>query len=306
MGYEIKNFPLVSILIPACNRREYFELSLKSALEQTYENIEIIICDDSTNDDVQRVVERYAPFNSNIYYFRNNPPLPGSGLENAQKCLEISSGEYINYLFDDDLFHREKIKKMLPHLMNYDNLSLVTSHRKIIDDKGLSMPPIPSSIQLFDRATTIDGKTLIRFMLKNLLNVLGEPTTVLFRKRDIKNKFGSFNGKQYRCLTDLAMWIELLSIGDALYLPDTLSYFRVHMGQNSMNKELMHLATLESYTLIIDAYKLGIIESRNDYKDYLLNFLNGNLRKFIKYRSETAVSEEIYRCFEDTLKELLD
>lgn len=306
MGYEIMDLPLVSILIPACNRGKYFELALKSALGQVYENIEIIIGDDSTNNDVQRVVERYAPFNSNIHYFRNDPPLPGRGLGNAQKCLELSSGEYINYLFDDDLFHREKIKRMLPNLMNNENLSLVTSHRGIIDEKGCSMPPIPSSIRLFDRATTIDGKTLVRFMLKNLLNVVGEPTTVLFRKKDVKNKFGCFNGRQYRCLTDLAMWMELLSIGNGIYLPDTLSYFRVHSEQNSMDKELMLLATLESHNLIRDAYKLGIIENRYEYKDYLLNFLNGNLRKIMKHNLGTVIGREIYKCFEDTLKELLD
>lgn len=305
-GYEMKELPLVSILIPTCNRPEYFELALKSALGQLYGNIEIIVCDDSTNDDIQRIVKRYSLLNSNIHYFRNDPPLGGLGLENAQKCLELSSGEYINYLFDDDLFHREKIVKMLPYLVDNKNLSLVTSHRKIIDKGGRSMSPLPSSIQLFDRATTIEGKTLIRFMLRNLLNVVGEPTTVLFRKRDIQNKFGCFNGKQYRCLTDLAMWMELLSTHDGLYLPDTLSYFRVHNGQNSMNNELMLLGTLESHCLIKDSYELGIIENKDEYKDYLLNFLNGNLRKIRKHKLEAAAGKEIYKCFEDTLKELLN
>lgn len=304
-GNEMKGLPLVSILIPAFNRPEYFEPALRSALEQIYENIEIIICDDSTNDDVQNIVKRYSPFNSNIIYCRNNPPLGGFGLHNCQKCLELSSGEYINYLFDDDLFHIEKIKKMLPHLMNDENLSLVTSHRKIIDEKGQSMPSLPSSMQLFDKPTTIEGKTLIRFMLKNMLNVVGEPTTVLFKKRNIQKKFGCFNGKQYRCLTDLAMWMELLSTGNGLYLPDTLSYFRVHSRQNSKNNELMLLGTLESYSLIKDAYELGIIESKEEYRDCLLNFLNGNLKKFMKHKPKAAVSEEIYKCFEDTLRELL-
>lgn len=305
-GYEMKELPLVSILIPTCNRPEYFELALKSALGQIYGNIEIIICDDSTNDDIQKIVNRYSPLNSNIHYFRNAPPLGGLGLGNAQKCLELSSGEYINYLFDDDLFHREKIVKMLPYLVNNKGLSLVTSHRKIIDEKGHSMSPLPSSIQLFDRVTTIEGKTLIRFMLKNLLNVVGEPTTVLFRKRDINNRFGCFNGKQYRCLTDLAMWLELLSTHDGMYLPDTLSYFRVHSGQNSMNNELMLLGTLETHSLIKGAYELGIIENKEEYKECLLNFLSSNLRKFMKHSLETAVSEDIYKCFEDTLKELLN
>ena len=48
------HLPKVSILIPAYNRPHYLELALKSALNQTYENIEIIISDDSTNDEVKQ------------------------------------------------------------------------------------------------------------------------------------------------------------------------------------------------------------------------------------------------------------
>lgn len=307
--------PLVSILIPACNRPEFFELALKSALEQTYENIEIIICDDSTNNDVFNVANRYTPLHSNIHYFKNEKPLPGRGIENSQKCLELSSGEYINYLFDDDLFHREKIVKMLPYLINNKSLTLVTSHRKIINENGDYMAPLPSSVRLFDKTTAIEGKAFLRFMLKNLLNVIGEPTTVLFRKKDIENKFGFYNGKQYKCLADLAMWMQLLSKGDGVYLPETLSYFRVHNTQNSKDTEFMLLATLESYSLIKAAFENGIINSREEYNDCLINFLSGNLRKVSMYKgsiqrdeyleSTSQTINEIYNCFENSLKEIV-
>lgn len=316
MKCEVNPTPLVSILIPACNMPEFFELALRSALEQIYENIEIIVCDDSRNDDVFHVIKRYTPLYSNIHYFKNEPPLPGKGLGNSQKCLEHSSGEYINYLFHDDLFHREKIAKMLPYLLNNKNLSLVTSYRQIINEKGDNLPPIPSSVKLFDKVTPVEGKLLIRFMLRNLLNVVGEPTTVLFRKKDIQNKFGYYNGKQYRCLTDLAMWIQLLSNGDGIYLPDTLSYFRVHDGQNSKDSELMLLGTTESYSLIKDAFENGIISSRNEYEDCLTNFFIGNLRKLVMYKkgnqkninleSTSIIYEEINNCFESSLREILD
>lgn len=308
--------PLVSILIPACNKPEFFEEALRSALGQLYRNIEIIICDDSTNDDVYKVVRRYTPLHPNIHYFKNDPPLPGKGLGNAQKCLELSSGEYINYLCDDDLFHREKILKMLPYLINNKNISLVTSYRKIIDEKGDPLPPLPSSVLLFDKASAVEGRSLIRFMLKNLLNIIGEPTTVLFRKKDLHNKFGCYNGKQYRCLTDIAMWMGLLSKGDGVYLPESLSYFRVHDKQNSKDTELMLLGTQESYSLIKDAYENGILSNREEYTNCLINFLNGNLRKISMYKraapkngssdSKLLISKEIYDCFENSLREILN
>lgn len=308
--------PLVSILIPACNRPEFFEQALRSALGQIYGNIEIIICDDSSNNEVSNIVKRYAPLNSNINYFKNEKTLPGKGIGNAQKCLELASGEYINYLFDDDLFHREKITKMLPWLVNNENVSLVTSCRKIIDENGNNLAPIPSSVRLFDKATTVEGKTFIRFMLKNMLNVIGEPTTVLFRKKDVENRFGFYSGKQYRCLTDLAMWLQLLSKGNAVYLPDTLSNFRIHSTQNSKDAELMLLGTLESYSLIRAAFENGIITCREEYQDYLINFLSGNLSKISNFKREhknnysldstPGIIKEIYSCFENTLREIVD
>jgi glycosyltransferase involved in cell wall biosynthesis len=307
--------PLVSILIPAFNRPDYLELALRSALGQLYENIEIIICDDSTNNDVLNMVNRYIPLHSNILYFKNNNPLGEHGLLNAQRCLELSSGEYVNFLFDDDLFHREKILKMLPYLLNNNSVSLVTSYRQIIDEKGDYLSPIPSSVKLFNKATAIEGKAFIRFILKNLLNVIGEPTTVLFRKKDIENKYGFYNGKQYKCLTDLAMWIQLLSRGDGVYIPEALSYFRIHNGQNSKNLELMSSGSQESLSLINDAFENGILCSRNEYNDCIINWVYGNLSKIIMinkaiqnnevFDPDSLSAKELYNCFEYALKELL-
>ena len=91
-------------MIPAYNRPQYLVRAVISALWQTYKNIEIIICDDSTNNEVQTTISflnRYPQ----IKYVKNEKNL---FLENWHKCYELASGEYINFLMDDDLFHKEK------------------------------------------------------------------------------------------------------------------------------------------------------------------------------------------------------
>lgn len=55
---NIKNVPLVSILIPTYNRPHYFKIALESALAQTYSNIEIIVGDDSTNNETEKLIYR--------------------------------------------------------------------------------------------------------------------------------------------------------------------------------------------------------------------------------------------------------
>ncbi len=69
---NIKNVPLVSILIPTYNRPHYFKIALESALAQTYSNIEIIVGDDSTNNETEKLIYRdYLHKHKHITYIRN-------------------------------------------------------------------------------------------------------------------------------------------------------------------------------------------------------------------------------------------
>ena len=66
----VDQLPLVSVLIPTYNRPRYFEEALCSVLEQTYPNIEIIVGDDSTNDETEKVLQKYLCDHSNITYIK--------------------------------------------------------------------------------------------------------------------------------------------------------------------------------------------------------------------------------------------
>ncbi len=139
--------PLVSILIPAYNRPHYLRLALESAINQTYPNIEIIICDDSTNMDVSVMLKPYLVRYPNIKYFKNDTVL---FVKNWNKCFELSSGEYVNYLMDDDLFHPEKIERMMACCLEMPDVALVTSYRQLIDGSGNERPAVYATRRLFD------------------------------------------------------------------------------------------------------------------------------------------------------------
>ncbi|UUZ86358.1 glycosyltransferase [Paenibacillus sp. P26] len=125
--------PLVSVVIPAYNRPNTLQIAVDSVLEQTYPNIEIIICDDSTNHGVQEMLEPYLRSYPQIQYFKNEKNL---FLGNWHKCFDLAKGEYINYLMDDDVFHKDKIKKMIYFYEQFDNITLVTSYRQTINEAG--------------------------------------------------------------------------------------------------------------------------------------------------------------------------
>ncbi|AAK80302.1 glycosyltransferase involved in cell wall biosynthesis [Clostridium acetobutylicum] len=265
----MRDNPLVSILIPTFNRPMLLEKSLRSAVNQTYKNIEIVICDDSTNYDSKTVVESYMKRYKNIRYYFNNGPLGNFGLNNVKKCYELSKGEYINYLNDDDMFHKSKIMRMIRYFQNYKKITLVTSHRSVIDKNDNILPDINATKRIRYLNRPVSGRIIAKLMF-NLGNFIGEPTTVLFKKSDVKN-FGSLNGKQYYSLIDAATWFELLSKGYCVYIADTLSYFRIHEGQNTNRPEVSGRFLLEWKDLNDYGYRKKIIDSEF-YKRFLLSF----------------------------------
>ncbi|MWV46619.1 glycosyltransferase [Paenibacillus sp. HJL G12] len=265
--------PKVSILIPAYNRPYYLELALRSAIYQSYPNIEIIICDDSTNNEVERVVEPYLKEYSHIKYYKNPVNL---ALQNWYKLFDLAEGKYINYLMDDDLFKFNKIEKMVSFLECDPDISLVTSFRERIDENGERLPSTSSTRRLFDSDVCIDGREFGSLMLKQTENLIGEPTTAMFRKEDI-NKFGHFNENEYCVLNDLATWLSLMKKGKVAYISEALSYFRIHSGQNQRNTKYMVLSIEEWLKLLTSALEDEFFSSKVDYKKSLIRYLQNSL-----------------------------
>ncbi|UIK13636.1 glycosyltransferase family 2 protein (plasmid) [Rhizobium leguminosarum] len=90
--------PRVSICIPAYNP-DYFELCLRSALAQSFVDAEILVSDDCPTDAIKVICDKYVRF---VQYSRNPNPGPES---NVRRLVQIANGEYIKFLFDDDVLH---------------------------------------------------------------------------------------------------------------------------------------------------------------------------------------------------------
>jgi glycosyltransferase involved in cell wall biosynthesis len=311
-------FPLVSILIPTYNRPKLLMEALESVLQQTYRNIEIIICDDSTNEETKLMIQSFLSDNDikHITYIKNSERLgKGTGLENAQKCFELSNGEFINFLMDDDKFAPEKISKMVNYYLQFENISLVTSYRQVINEKGELLNPIEATKKLFETDTIVDGRALGRYILSNMLNVIGELTSVLFRKKDLDRKFGNYLGRQYNPLSDVSTWLHLLQKGQAVYIAEPLSYFRLHSGQNANNITNIINGAIEWYHLINDSYyKTDYIDNLDHFHQNLTNWLEKNIHtiKHVKklsfdkdfVRENRKLINQLYQCFEECIKNI--
>lgn len=235
-GRDMKT-PTVSILIPTYNYARYLPEAIESILAQDFSDFELIIADDASSDNTVEICEAYANRDARIRFFRHEKNL---GLvENFNWCLRQACGKYIKYMLADDKFAKPYALRMLVEAIERrSNISLVTSARSLMNEAsnitGVWNPLGPKPL-LFS------GKKLIRKCLTRNINLIGEPTAVLFKKQDASRGFD----KEYRQLVDLEMWIHLLLIGDLIYLPDSLCCFRQHSEQQTAKNKISNLHEFE-------------------------------------------------------------
>ncbi|WP_164709113.1 glycosyltransferase family 2 protein, partial [Pseudomonas viridiflava] len=96
----MNSVPLASIVIPAFNP-SFFRAALQSALDQVYDNLEIIVCDDCRTDEIKTIFDELVPSDSDRARYVCNPMRLGFQ-GNLLKCLEEADSEYIKFLCDDD------------------------------------------------------------------------------------------------------------------------------------------------------------------------------------------------------------
>lgn len=255
--------PLVSVLIPAYNPR-FFEEALVSAVEQDYRNLEIIVCDDSEGEAIGNVCRRIAY--GRIVYVKNRKNLGFSG--NFTQCFNLAKGEYVKFLNDDDILLQPCISRMVQEFETHGpELALVTSRRHVINEQSIIGDDLVDTHPIAFVTSYMQGLELGNFTLVNSTNVIGEPTTVMFRKRDVDLHGHLFmlNGNEYTCLADLSLWLRLLSKGGAVYIAEPLSLFRVHPGQEQKKSHVALKCLTERFFLVADARSLGFLQPPNLY-----------------------------------------
>lgn len=117
--------PMVSIIIPVYNRADKILYTLQSAVNQIYNNFEIVIIDDGSTDDTRSVVNKFINdngYNNLHYYYQNN-----AGVSIARNNgIGFSKGEYICFLDSDDYLFPNKLEKQISEMEPGDDLSVAS------------------------------------------------------------------------------------------------------------------------------------------------------------------------------------
>ena len=109
-GIRPEHEDLVSIIMPSYNTEKYIAKSIKSVLTQTYQNWELLIVDDCSTDNTDKVVEPYLA-DSRIRFFRNEQNSGAAVSRN--RALREAKGRWIAFLDSDDLWKPEKLHRQI-------------------------------------------------------------------------------------------------------------------------------------------------------------------------------------------------
>ena len=121
--------PLVSVIIPSYNGVPFLKDAIKSVLEQTYKNFELIIVDDSSEDNTYGYILNLIKKDKRIKYFKT-PKNTGTPAAARNFGVKRSKGNFLSFLDADDLWHKDKLEKQINSLKKNTVISCTAANYK--------------------------------------------------------------------------------------------------------------------------------------------------------------------------------
>lgn len=227
--------PLVTICIPTYNGSKYLRECLDSVLSQTFSDFEVIVVDDQSQDETPSIIQEYAQRDKRIKFFSNMHNL---GLvRNWNRCVELAGGEWIKFVFQDDMIASNCLERLLSAYD--DKCPLIVCRRTFKFDSTIDEGTrqwylnVPTVESLFQGKTYISSAAFCYAAIEGLgLNFIGEPVAVMLRKSTL-DTFGLFDVNLIG-LCDFEYWARVACCEGFIYVPDILATFRVHRSSVSM------------------------------------------------------------------------
>ena len=283
---EIK--PLVSVVLPLFQGEDFLADSFESLLSQSLKDFEVIVLDDCSTDASFEIAERYSSLDKRIKVGRN--PRRAGLFANYNLCIAEATGTFLKPMAQDDLLDPNMLEKCVEALSAHERATLVSTGRDYIDVRGEVVDvngfKVPHS-RLFESARVVSGAKVIDECLVPLQNIIGEPSTVLFHRRNALEGFD----ERFFHLGDLELWLRLLELGDYIHLPEKLVKFRTHeKSASTRNASQLNFAV----DLVRMAKAQAPLISSRGYSER--EFVSLNLSSFASHLFETASLDDFDEC----------
>lgn len=212
--------PAVSVIIPTYNRANYLKKSIQSVISQTIKDIEIIIINNYSTDNTLDVISSFNDQRIKIINFKNSGVIARS----RNQGMMQSSGKYIAFLDDDDMWCEDKLELQIKYLESHPEFSAVYSNAIIIDEKDNRKG------FLINHGLAKEGQVFQNLLGGNFITIL----TVLMR-RELLESIGLFNEEpSLIAVEDYEYWMRIAFKFEFGYIGKPLALYRIH--STSMSK----------------------------------------------------------------------
>lgn len=244
-----ENNPLVSVIIPTYNRANVISRALSSVNNQSYEHIEIIVVDDGSTDNTEKLMEREFPL---IHYFKTE----NKGVSAARNLgVSHASGKYIAFLDSDDEWMPKKIEKQVYYMENNKLLWVHGEERWIRNGIRVNQKKVhqKSGGDIFNRSLHL---------------CLVSPSTVMIEKK-LLVETGGFD-ERFTVCEDFDLWLRLLINHEVGFISDELIFkYGGHEDQLSAKFKAMDEYRIMTYEKLV-LTKLLTEERLNELKEIAL------------------------------------
>jgi len=233
--------PKVSVVIPAYNHERYVGEAIQSVLDQTFQDLELIIINDGSTDNTETEILKFK--DERIRYFsQENRGLSAT----LNRGIELARGEYFNFLPSDDAFLPEKLATQLKAFEESKEIGVVFSYQLVVDGEGKEIKDDPI-IDWFTVPFETKEEIFPALFERDFLSV----PTALIRMECFK-KIGLFD-ESLKTAQDYDLWMRILKYYDLQLIKRPLLKLRWH-GAN-LTYQTTPATELERAKVLLKAYR---------------------------------------------------
>ncbi|MGJ5676219.1 MAG: glycosyltransferase family 2 protein [Nostochopsis sp.] len=226
----------ISICIPTFNRVKLLPFAIDSVLQQTYQDLELIICDDGSCDSTSKFISQYT--DSRIRYIQHSQNIGKSN--NMRSGFEAATGEYFIKFDDDDRLTPDFLERTAKILDQDHSIDFVGTDHWIIDINN-----IRDEVKTQENSRRWGRANLVAGIVGNLLEIVFiqqsfQIGATLFRRQTL-SELGFMQPNWQNC-EDNDLFVRLALAGkNGYYLPELLMEYRVHAEQQGINRAIPYL-----------------------------------------------------------------
>lgn len=214
--------PLVSVIIPNYNHALYLDERIKSVLNQTYQNFEIIILDDVSKDNSKEVIEKYR-VNPKVVKIVYNEENSGSTFKQWNRGFNLANGELIWIAESDDSCEPTLLEELIGGYKSNPGCSLIFCLSMTINSNGEM-----TGKQLKQKKNKmLDGSKFIKDYMTTG-NYVSNASSAIFSKKAALEVDKAY--MKYKGAGDRLFWIEIAEKGNVYIVNKQLNLFRRHDG----------------------------------------------------------------------------